>query len=273
MMITASGPPCRSRGRGDTGGDHRRLPPSSTSPPPEQTTGNRAAARKAAAGPSFSLEGAGRCPRPQPVGGRRRCGGIGVGVGALGWARGGDRGGTAGRRRLGAEQGRRRRRRIWCPSPDPAVRPPPGTMVAPKEAGKGDAGGGKGGAAATRVASPDPGWGSGRRRGGAKTGRQGRRRGGRATAAAARSRRGRGAAVGVCQASVLASVMLWRRALAGHTLYLAGSGRPRPDHRLHAEWQLVGETATRGRQERRRLAVGQPPARHGASTGGGSRRC
>ncbi|EAY95465.1 hypothetical protein OsI_17310 [Oryza sativa Indica Group] len=102
-------------------------------------------------------------------------------------------------------------------------------MVAPKEAGKGDAGGGKGGAAATRVASPDPGWGSGRRRGGAKTGRQGRRRGGRATAAAARSRRGRGAAVGVCQASVLASVMLWRRALAGHTLYLAGSGRPRPD--------------------------------------------
>uniref|UniRef100_A0A0E0H5Q1 Uncharacterized protein n=1 Tax=Oryza nivara TaxID=4536 RepID=A0A0E0H5Q1_ORYNI len=69
MMITASGPPCRSRGRGDTGGHHRRLPPSSTSPPPEQTAGNRAAARKASAGPSFSLEGAGRCPRPRPVGG------------------------------------------------------------------------------------------------------------------------------------------------------------------------------------------------------------
>uniref|UniRef100_A0A0D9ZQD9 Uncharacterized protein n=2 Tax=Oryza glumipatula TaxID=40148 RepID=A0A0D9ZQD9_9ORYZ len=45
-------------GRGDMGGDHHRLPPSSTSPPPEQTAGNRTAARKAAAGPSFSLEGA-----------------------------------------------------------------------------------------------------------------------------------------------------------------------------------------------------------------------
>ncbi|BAD45093.1 unknown protein [Oryza sativa Japonica Group] len=150
-------------GRGDTGGDHRRLSPhrrlapSSTSPPPEQTAGNRAAARKSAVGPSFSLEGAGRCPRPRPVGG-----GDGAVASASASGRRARRAeatgcGTAGRRRLGAERGRRRRRQIWRPSPNPAVRPPPGTTAAPKEAGKGDAGGGKGGAAATalpRVASP-----------------------------------------------------------------------------------------------------------------------
>uniref|UniRef100_A0A0E0NZE9 DUF834 domain-containing protein n=1 Tax=Oryza rufipogon TaxID=4529 RepID=A0A0E0NZE9_ORYRU len=79
-------PPCRSKGSGDTGGDHRRLPPSSASPPLEQTARNRAAARKVAAGPSFSLEVADRCPRPRPDGGGD---GVTASASVSGWARGG----------------------------------------------------------------------------------------------------------------------------------------------------------------------------------------